>query len=87
MRASIREKTLKAKTMRERDELLKSKAIKELEHRKAHRPEQIDRSPIVTVVYCQVCGHESDCLPEGFTGKPSKLCLFCTMMRDKGWIK
>lgn len=58
--------------------------------RKAHPPKQIDNASLYAgspmYFYCRHCGHESDCLPEGYLGRPRHACGECQALLDAGII-
>ncbi|HSX39232.1 MAG TPA: hypothetical protein VLI92_01440 [Candidatus Saccharimonadales bacterium] len=69
----------------------KEERLKELEERKANRPDPIDNASLYAgspmYYYCTSCGHLSDKLPEDWHLElPAKLCPECKSLKDLGWL-
>lgn len=67
----------------------KEKAFAAFQERLANPPTQIDNSSLYAgspmYFYCALCGGTSDVLPEGYLGRPRRICVACQEMKDNGW--
>lgn len=61
-------------------------ALRKLSQRLNNKPEQINNSRMPAgspmLFYCELCGHESDRLPESYTTRPRKYCTPCQELKD-----
>lgn len=68
----------------------KDEALARLAERKANAPEPIRNQDLYAgspmYFYCRICGELTDTLPEGYLGRPKKLCDECADLIDKGWL-
>lgn len=64
------------------------------EKRKKNRPKRINNADLPAgspmYFYCRYCGHDSDCLPEGYSphidGGPRRVCDKCQELLDAGVV-
>ena len=68
----------------------KEEALAAFRERKANQPKHVNNASLYAgspmYYYCQMCGHESDVLPECHYGASRKLCGPCQTMKDMGWF-
>lgn len=68
----------------------KDAALAALKKRRENQPTPLDNAALPAgapmYFYCISCGHVSDTLPEEYLGKPNRLCLECTAMKEMGWL-
>jgi len=66
-------------------------ALEALKKRKENPPKKIDNAALHAgspmYFYCVSCGHQSDVLPESYTGYPKKLCPECEALKTMGWLE
>lgn len=72
---------------------LKDIALAALAQRKANVPPQINNASLYAgspmYFYCQLCGHQSDVVPELYIPShnyPKKYCAACQPIVDAGWL-
>lgn len=60
-------------------------------HRRANAPKRINNAELYAgspmYFYCVHCGHQSDVLPESYTGRPKSKCHFCQDLINMGLLK
>ncbi len=61
-------------------------ALARLRIRLENKPTQMNNSSLPAgspmFFYCEICGHESDRLPESYTTSPNKLCTPCRELKE-----
>jgi hypothetical protein len=65
---------------------VEAKLLRELQDRIQNCPKQVNNSSLYAgspmFFYCQLCGHESDRLPESYTCMPKKHCAKCLELKE-----
>lgn len=66
-------------------------AIEQLNHRRAHKPKQIDNASLYAgspmYYYCVSCEHIAAVLPECHSSPAPTLCKECAALKECGWLE